>query len=36
VKTAEHSIQRCAQQIVSYLAEQGFIEQGRIDLIEQR
>ena len=26
VKTAEHSIQSCAQQIVNYLAEQGFIE----------
>ncbi len=36
VKTAEKSIQDCAQQIVNYLAEQGFIDSGSIELAKQR
>lgn len=34
VKTAEQSIQECAQQIVNYLAEQGFISKASIELIK--
>ncbi|GLS82855.1 adenylyl-sulfate kinase [Paraferrimonas haliotis] len=28
LKTAEHSVERCAQQVVDYLAQQGYLEQA--------